>query len=129
VKNGFGAVEVERNTVSGGFQVQARIGDSIVVMAAMDPPYQAATKASIYVYVDDVDATYARAIAAGGDGTVRPTDRPYQERSATVKDSFGNIWHIATYKGRDSARTQTKSALLSPSVPPAPRRGASGRLL
>jgi PhnB protein len=99
VKNAFDAVEVERNTITGGFQVQARIGDSIVVMAAMDPPYPAATKASIYIYVDDVDATYARAIAAGGEPTVGPTDRPYQERSATVRDSFGNIWHITTYKG------------------------------
>jgi PhnB protein len=36
VKEVFGAVEVERNSVSGGFHVQARIGDSVVVMAPFD---------------------------------------------------------------------------------------------
>jgi PhnB protein len=102
VKDVFGAVEVERNNVSGGFHVQAKIGDSVVVLAAMDPPYQAATKASTYVYVDDVDAVYARAIAAGADTVAGPKDQPYQERNATVRDSFGNIWYISTYKGRNS---------------------------
>jgi PhnB protein len=72
VKDVFGAVEVERNSVSGGFHVKARIGDSVVVMAAMDPPYSAATKASTYVYVDDVDAVYARAIAAGAVAVAGP---------------------------------------------------------
>jgi PhnB protein len=102
VKDVFGAVELERNNVAGGFHVQARIGDSVVVMAAMDPPYPAATKASTYVYVDDVDAVYARAIAAGADTVAGPKDQPYQERNATVRDSFGNIWYISTYKGRNS---------------------------
>jgi len=102
VKDVFGGVEVERNSVSGGFHVQARIGDSVVVMAAMDPPYPSATKASTYVYVDDVDAVYARAIAAGAVAVAGPADQPYQERNATVTDSFGNIWYISTYKGRNS---------------------------
>jgi PhnB protein len=102
VKDVFGAVELERNSVSGGFHVQARIGDSVVVMAAMDQPYPAATKASTYVYVDDVDAVYARAIAAGAIAVAGPTDQPYQERNATVRDSFGNIWYISTYKGGNS---------------------------
>jgi PhnB protein len=99
VKEVFGAVEVERNNVSEGFHVQARIGDSVVVMAAMDPPYHAATKASTYVYVDDVDAVYARAIAAGAAAVAGPADQPYQERNATFRDSFGNTWYVSTYKG------------------------------
>jgi PhnB protein len=99
VKQVFGAKELERNNVAGGFHVESRIGDSMVVMAAMDPPYEAATRASIYVYVDDVDAAYARAIAAGAASISEPADKPYQERAAGVRDSFGNIWYMATYIG------------------------------
>jgi PhnB protein len=95
----FGATELERNTVPGGFHVEARIGDSVVVMSAMEPPYNAATRASTYVYVDDVDQVYARAIAAGATSMSEPKNQPYRERSAGIKDSFGNIWYIATYQG------------------------------
>ncbi|HEV7733910.1 MAG TPA: VOC family protein [Candidatus Binatia bacterium] len=95
----FGAVELERNTVAGGFHVQAQIGDSVVVLSAMEPPYGAATRASTYVYVDDVDATYERAIAAGASSLGKPTDRPFQERTASVTDAFGNLWYLATYIG------------------------------
>jgi PhnB protein len=99
VKQVFDAVEVERNKVPNGFHVDAQIGDSAIVLAAMDPPYKEATKASIYVYVEDVDAIYQRAIAAGANSLNPPTNRPWQGRMAGVKDSFGNIWYIETYKG------------------------------
>lgn len=95
----FGAVELERNKLDHGLHVQARIGDSVVVLSAMEPPYAEATRASIYVYVDDVDATYKRAIAAGASSLGEPGDRPFQERVAAVKDTFGNIWYLATYTG------------------------------
>ncbi len=100
VRQVFGAVELERNKIDKGFHVQARIGDSVVVLSAMDPPYAEATRASIYVYVDDVDATYGRAIAAGASSLAKPTERPFQERTAAVKDAFGNIWYLATYKDK-----------------------------
>lgn len=95
----FGAVELERNTIAGGFHVQVQIGDSVVVLSAMEPPYAAATHASTYVYVDDVDATYTRAIAAGASSLGAPADRPFQERTASVTDAFGNVWYLATYTG------------------------------
>ncbi len=41
------------------------------------------------VYVADVDATYERAIAAGASSLGKPTERPFQERTASVKDAFG----------------------------------------
>ena len=86
--------------LSGGFHVEARIGDSVVIMATMDPPHPAATKASTYVYVDDVDAVYARAIAAGGRRGCR-TDGPTLPRAQRdgLLETFGNI---STYKGRNS---------------------------
>jgi PhnB protein len=48
--------------------------------------------------VEDVDAAYARALEAGGVSVAPPADKPYQERSAGVKDSFGNTWWISTYQ-------------------------------
>jgi PhnB protein len=98
-KQVFDAVELERNKLPHGFHVQAQIGDSVIVLSAMDPPYKEATKASIYVYVEDVDATYKRALAAGATSLNSPTDQPWQGRNAGVRDSFGNVWYIETYKG------------------------------
>lgn len=99
VKRTFDAVEVENNKLPNGCHVETQIGDSMLVLALMDPPYEKATKASIYVYVEDVDATYKRALAAGAVSLNPPKDQPYQERNAGVTDTFGNIWYISTYKG------------------------------
>lgn len=94
VKNVFDAVELERNTLPHGFHVQARIGDSVLVLSAMEPPYKEATRASIYVYVEDVDATYKRALAEGATALSEPSDRPWKGRNAAVKDAY-----METYKG------------------------------
>jgi PhnB protein len=100
VKRAFGAVELERlEAGKGGFHVEAKIGDSMIVMEVNDPPHPSGKPASIYVYIDDVDAAYQRALAAGATSVAAPEDKPYQERAAGVKDSFGNIWWIATYTG------------------------------
>ena len=98
-KNVFGAVELERNQLANGFHVQAQIGDSVLVLSAMDQPHSEATPASIYVYVPDVDATYKRALAAGATSISAPSEKPWKARMAGVKDTFGNIWYIETYKG------------------------------
>ena len=99
VKKVFDAVELERNQLPGGFHVQAQIGDSVMVLSAMDPPYEEATRGSVYVYVPDVDASYQRALAAGATSIAQPTDKPWKGRAAVVKDAFGNTWYIETYKG------------------------------
>ena len=70
----------------------------MVVLEVCDPPHPGGAPASIYVYVDDVDAAYRRAIAAGAISVSEPSDKPYPERSAGIKDSYGNTWYIATYK-------------------------------
>ena len=99
VKRAFGAVELEHLPVGKGAHVEAKIGDSMIVMEVSDPPHPSGKPASIYVYVDDVDAAYQRALAAGATSMAAPEDKPYRERAAGVKDSFGNIWWIATYTG------------------------------
>jgi PhnB protein len=99
VKRAFGAVVLENLPVGKGFHVEAKIGDSMLVMEVCDPPHPQGTTASIYVYVEDVDTAYARALAAGATSIAAPEDKPYQERAAGIKDSFGNTWWIATYTG------------------------------
>lgn len=54
----------------------------------------------LHVYVPDPDALYAQALRAGASTIEPPQDKPYGERSAGVKDAFGNMWYIARYTGR-----------------------------
>ena len=100
LKKAFGAEELERVPVGDdkGFHIETKIGDSIVVLEVGDPPHPGGTRASIYVYVEDVDAAYKRALEAGATSVGAPSDKPYQERSAGIKDSYGNTWYIATYR-------------------------------
>jgi PhnB protein len=54
----------------------------------------------LHVYVPDTDAAYARAMEAGATSIEVPQDKPYGDRSAGVKDAWGNSWFIATYLGK-----------------------------
>jgi len=99
VQDVFGALELERSEFRPrSFHVEAAIGDSVVVLEVSDPPHASAAPASVYVYVPDVDAAYGRALEAGATEIAPPEDKPYDERAAGVKDSFGNTWWIATYQ-------------------------------
>ena len=49
----------------------------------------------LYVYVADVDRSYARALAAGGESMQPPADQPYGHRTAAIRDAFGNQWYVA----------------------------------
>lgn len=74
-----------------------RIGDSIVMVSGVGP--RDATPAFLYLYVDDVDVTYHRALEAGAVCLEEPADMPYGDRRGMVRDPCGNDWQIATYKG------------------------------
>lgn len=52
--------------------------------------------AFLYLYVPDVDAVHANAVAAGGRATEEPNNKPYGDRSSTVIDPSGITWYIAT---------------------------------
>jgi uncharacterized glyoxalase superfamily protein PhnB len=60
-------------------------------------PENPAMPAMIHLYVDDCDATYERALAAGGTSVRDPENQFYGDRSAGVRDSTGNLWWIATH--------------------------------
>ena len=76
---------------------EIKIGDSIVMVSDGDGIRDAAT-AFLYAYVEDADATYARALAANAVSLEAPADMPYGDRRAMVKDPFGNTWQIATHR-------------------------------
>jgi PhnB protein len=100
VKHAFAAEELERSgDEKEGFHVELQIGDSVIVLETGDSFPGTPTKASVYVYVPDVDAAYRRALDAGASSVEEPQDKPYQERVAGVRDSFGNTWYISTYAG------------------------------
>jgi len=71
-----------------------RIGDSLVMISSVGP--RDAMPAFLYLYVDDIDATYQRALKAGGVSLEEPQDLPYGDRRGMVEDPCGNIWQIAT---------------------------------
>jgi len=58
----------------------------------------------LHVYVADADACYADAIRAGAAAVEAPATKDYGERSAGIKDSFGNTWFLATYLGDTGSR-------------------------
>ena len=74
---------------------QIRIGDSIVMVS--DDEIREPMPAFLYLYVDDADATYERALEAGALSLESPANTPYGDRRGMVKDPCGNIWQIATH--------------------------------
>ena len=74
---------------------EIRIGDSVVEMGGVTEQWKA-MPAALHVYVPDVDATHAKALAAGGTELHAPMDQFYGERSSGVADPAGNQWFIAT---------------------------------
>jgi PhnB protein len=71
------------------------IGDSRIMLGQPAPGQE--TRAMIHLYMPDADAFYARALAAGATSIREPADQFYGDRSAGVRDEFGNQWYIATH--------------------------------
>lgn len=75
---------------------ELRVGDTVVMLgeAGADWP---AVPAHLHVYVEDTDATFRRALAAGGEVVQEPRQRDGDpDRRGGVKDPAGNTWWIAT---------------------------------
>jgi PhnB protein len=73
---------------------ELRLGDSIIMISEAgirDPMC-----ACLYVYVESADATWQRAIEAGAQSIEPPSNTPYGDRRAIMKDQWGNTWQIAT---------------------------------
>jgi len=78
-----------------GLPAEVRIGDSVVMISDGGGLRESAS-AFLYVYVEDTDSTYGRAVAANAISIEEPADMPYGDRRATVRDKWGNTWQIAT---------------------------------
>jgi uncharacterized glyoxalase superfamily protein PhnB len=79
--------------VAPGRPAEMRIGDSLLMVS--EAGERELFPAYLYVYVDDVETVYHRALAAGAETVEAPRDTPYGDRRAMVRDSFGNMYQIA----------------------------------
>jgi len=98
LKRAFEADEIGRHATPDGViqHVTMKIGNSYLEMGEAHGRYQP-MPGMFYLYVPDCDASYQRAVAAGGKSVMEPTDHPYGDRSGAVQDAFGNEWWIATH--------------------------------
>jgi PhnB protein len=98
LKAAFGAEEKLLVQSPDGVVLHAkiRVGDSILEMSDARGPYQP-MRSALHLYVPDTDALYEQALRAGATALYPPADQPYGDRSAGVRDPFGNLWFIATH--------------------------------
>ena len=96
LKRAFGAAELEKHASAEGiiFHAAVRIGDSTIEMGEAAGPIQP-SPTMFYLYLPNVEAAYQRAIDAGGTSIAAPADQPYGDRTAGVRDPFGNLWYVA----------------------------------
>ena len=111
LKQAFDAVETERLPGPDGKvgHGEVRIGDSVVMMGEASGEWKP-MPGMIYLYVNDTDATYKRALEAGATSVMEPADQFYGDRNAGVKDASGNMWWIATRKENVSPEELRKRA-------------------
>jgi uncharacterized glyoxalase superfamily protein PhnB len=75
---------------------EARVGTSMVMLGGSSDKWTP-MPCMLYLYVEDVDAAYARAVAAGGESIMEPADQFYGDRNGGVRDAFGNQWWVGTH--------------------------------
>jgi PhnB protein len=105
-RRAFGAKERVRMPGPGDTVMHAEleIGDSLVMLsdpfpqASTTPPKElGGTSASVFMYVEDIDAVYRQAIDAGATSLMEPDDMFWGDRFGSVQDPFGHSWTIATH--------------------------------
>jgi len=106
-KKAFGAEEVGRMTGPGGHGIlhaELKIGDSFLFltdvfpgMGGHEPRALGGSPVSIHLYVDNVDAVFAKAVAAGAAAKMPPADMFWGDRFGMLTDPFGHEWSLATH--------------------------------
>ena len=83
---------------------EIRIGDSHVMLADENPDQghlgpisRGGATGSLMIYLPDVDAVFARAVAAGATAQQAPTDQFWGDRMGVLEDPFGHQWSLATH--------------------------------
>ena len=98
LKQAFDAEEVFRMDGPNGTigHAEVKIGNSMIMLADASAEHQA-QPCMICLYVEDTDALYHRAIAAGATSIKEPANQFYGDRSGGVKDASGMQWWISTH--------------------------------
>jgi PhnB protein len=103
----FGATESYKLMMPDGRlgHAEIRLGDSVIMLAdefpeygGKAPPTLGGSPVSIHLYVDDVDAFFNRALAAGATERKPVMDQFYGDRSGQLEDPYGHLWWVATHK-------------------------------
>ena len=109
-KKAFGAKEIMRMPGPNGkiMHAELQIGDSIVMLndAMQEPPQPA----GLFLYVPDVDKTFAKAIKAGATELMAVQDMFWGDRFGRVMDPSGNRWGIATHREDVAPKEMKKRA-------------------
>jgi PhnB protein len=93
----FGATELRRFPDASGklSHAEVRLGDSIIMLADSSESWPS-LPANVHIYVQDVDATYQRALEAGAISLQEPIKKADEDKRGGVKDKGGTTWWIAT---------------------------------
>jgi PhnB protein len=103
----FGATELLRFAMPDGHigHAEIQIGDSRIMLADeypgmgyKSPQTLGGSGVSVMLYVEDVDAVFNQAVSAGAKSKEAVQDKFYGDRSGTLEDPFGHVWHVATHK-------------------------------
>lgn len=94
--NGLGGTHIDTSRRDDGkvANAQIRLGNAMVMVSEAGRGFPA-MPASYYLYVENADASMARAIAAGATEIMAVADMPYGDRQGGVRDAHGNIWWIS----------------------------------
>jgi PhnB protein len=97
VKKAFGATDVNAMKMPDGTirHAEFQIGDSKIMVGEASEKWEP-RPGTLYLYVPDVDAVYKKAVAAGGESIIEPTNMFYGDRNGGVTDPCGNQWWIGT---------------------------------
>jgi len=105
-RQAFGAEELLRLILPDGKLGHAmlRIGDSMLLLADEFPQWESLSPATlrgspvtIHLAVEDVDAAFARAVAAGATTKMAPAEMFWGDRYGVLVDPFGHNWSLATH--------------------------------
>ncbi len=97
LKNAFGGEQTYIMKADGKvMHATVKIGNSVVMTSDAPEPYQP-MPCQLYLYVEDVDSVYKKAIKAGATSMREPVTEFYGDRAAAVKDAWNNHWWIATH--------------------------------
>ncbi len=113
-KKAFGAEVIQQAPDPSGKKVwhaSLRIGDSMLFVNDVFPDMGGSlSNTSLWLYVNDVDASFKRAVDAGAKALLPPADMFWGDRMAHVADAFGQKWTIATHVKDMTPEEQKKAA-------------------